>query len=251
MRGTSLPLPRMRALLNDVLRASARIPAIPVQRTMSLAQLLAARAACAEPPPWSALFVKGYALVAREMDELRRAYLSFPWPRLYQFSRSVASIAVERRFADEAVLFGILIGHTADISIADIGARIRAAQASDINDVTEFRRALWMASLPGPVRRLILWIGFNFGRFRSRFFGTFTVSAVGFEGAELLTVIGPAPIVTYGPIAPDGTVQVRIIFDHRVTDGAPIARALARLEATLNGAVADEVLAIAGRTRPI
>ena len=243
MRGKPLRLPRMRGLLTDLLRASAVVPAIPLQRTMSLSRLATARGACPDPPPWSALFVKGYALVAHEMDELRRAYLGFPWARLYQYPRSIANIAVERPYAGENTVFNLLIGHAAELPVVLIAERIRQAQTVDVHDIHEFRRALLVASMPAPVRRLIIWVGLNFGRYRSRFFGTFALSAVGSEGAELLTVIWPVPtVVTYGPISEGGSVQVRIVFDHRVTDAAQMARALARLEATLNGAVADELL---------
>src|SRR5207253_10347245 len=48
-------------------------------------------------------------------------------------------------------------------------------------------------------------------------------------------------LLNYGPIDPDGLVNVRILYDHRVMDGATVARALDRFEAILNGPVAAEV----------
>jgi hypothetical protein len=42
-------------------------------------------------------------------------------------------------------------------------------------------------------------------------------------------------------ISPDGDVNVRMYWDHRVMDGAVVARALAQLERTLNGEIADEL----------
>jgi pyruvate/2-oxoglutarate dehydrogenase complex dihydrolipoamide acyltransferase (E2) component len=39
----------------------------------------------------------------------------------------------------------------------------------------------------------------------------------------------------------DGHVNVRILYDHRVMDGATVARALGRFEEILNGPVAEEV----------
>jgi hypothetical protein len=38
---------------------------------------------------------------------------------------------------------------------------------------------------------------------------------------------------------------VRVVYDHRVTDGATVARALARLEAVLTGEVLNELRAMA------
>ncbi len=99
-----------------------------------------------------------------------------------------------------------------------------------------------MAALPFPIRRLAIWTALNTARYRARFFGTFALSTVTSLGAELPTLIWPVgAALTYGLISADGAVNVRIIFDHRITDAAIIARALARLEVTLNGPIADEL----------
>jgi pyruvate/2-oxoglutarate dehydrogenase complex dihydrolipoamide acyltransferase (E2) component len=39
--------------------------------------------------------------------------------------------------------------------------------------------------------------------------------------------------MNYGVIAPDGTVAVRIMYDHRVLDGSMVARVLERIEEKL------------------
>jgi hypothetical protein len=48
-------------------------------------------------------------------------------------------------------------------------------------------------------------------------------------------------LLNYGVIGSDGSVNVRIIYDHRTLNGATVARALARLEDILNSVVADEL----------
>jgi hypothetical protein len=58
---------------------------VPVQKRMSLAPLVAARAACRERPRWTAIFTKAYSLLAQEFPELRRAYVKIPWPHLYEY----------------------------------------------------------------------------------------------------------------------------------------------------------------------
>jgi hypothetical protein len=47
--------------------------------------------------------------------------------------------------------------------------------------------------------------------------------------------------LTYGPIAADGRVVVKLIYDHRVLDGAYVARRLADVQAALHGALHDEL----------
>jgi len=228
--------------MRDVLRPTAGVPLAPVQRSMSLAPLVQARNGHPDRPPWSAIFAKGFGLVAEETDQLRQTYLTFPFPRLYQYDHSVAIIAVERFNAGEYAIFPLMIGHPAQFAITDIAARIRQAQTYDIKRISEFRRALRLAALPFPIRKLAIWTCLNAGRYRARFFGTFALSTVTSLEAELPTLIWPVGAgLTYGLISPDGAVDVRIIFDHRITDAAVIARALARLEATLNGPVADEL----------
>jgi hypothetical protein len=150
---------------------------------------------------------------------------------------------VERSHGSDNTLFHLLGDHPAELAIREIGARIRLAQTGAIEDIREFRRALWIAALPSPLRRLIIWLGLNLGRRRSRFLGTFGLSTVAASGAELLNVIWPlGTVMTYGPFSPAGSINVRLTFDHRITDVAAMARALAQLEGTLNGPVVDELL---------
>src|SRR5690606_18465479 len=92
----------------------------------------------------------------------------------------------------------------------------------------DFRRALCLSALPRPLRRLIWWVGLNVGRQRANYFGTFGLSVYSALGAEALHPLSPVTtLLNYGVIAPDGSVDVRVVYDHRVTDGATVARALA------------------------
>ncbi len=91
------------------------------------------------------------------------------------------------------------------------------------------------------IRRAIWWLGMNIGRQRPNYFGTFGVSVLGSTGTSVVYPVSPWPVfVTYGPIAADGSVEVLLAFDHRVMDGAVVARAFGALEAALNGPVAEE-----------
>ena len=45
-------------------------------------------------PDLPAIFIKGYSLVCRDMPELRRSFLSFPYPRLWQHADSTACACV-------------------------------------------------------------------------------------------------------------------------------------------------------------
>jgi pyruvate/2-oxoglutarate dehydrogenase complex dihydrolipoamide acyltransferase (E2) component len=47
--------------------------------------------------------------------------------------------------------------------------------------------------------------------------------------------------INYGPIEPDGSVDVRIVYDHRVLDGGTVARALDHLERILGCEILAEL----------
>ena len=89
----------------DLLHFARAIPTVPVQRRMQLAPLIAARAASADKPRWTAIFAKAYALVAAENPVLRRAYVKLPWPQLYEYPTSTATIMFEREHEGEPSLF--------------------------------------------------------------------------------------------------------------------------------------------------
>jgi hypothetical protein len=101
---------------------------------------------------------------------------------------------------------------------------------------------LALARWPRPVRRALLWLGLNLPRTRPGQFGTFGLSVYSSLGAESLHPLSPlTTTLTYGVIEPDGGVTVRLVYDHRVFDGATAARALACLEQSLTGPLLEEL----------
>ncbi|MCO0638078.1 hypothetical protein M8745_19260, partial [Lutimaribacter sp. EGI FJ00014] len=204
--------------------------------------LLEARKVLHPRPSWTAIFLKGYALLACETPGLRRAYVKLPWPQLYEYPTSVASIAHERDYEGERAVLLSLIKGPERYSIPDLNTRLLAARSRPVLKIREFRRALKFARAPAPVRRLLMWLGLNLGRQRANFFGTFQFSVYSALGAESLNPLTPlTTLLNYGPIGEDGSVDVRIHYDHRVMDGADVARALERFENILNEAVAREL----------
>jgi hypothetical protein len=234
--GRRLPLSAPRRLIGDLMHFARQVPSVPVQRRMNLGPLVAAREQASPRPSWCVLFTKAFALVAERRPELRRAYLSFPWPHLYEHPVSIASIAVEREVAGEsAVLFAQVRGaehHTPE----QLDSFLQDCKDKPVESIGMFRRALRVSRLPRVLRRLLWWLALNSSGYkRARNLGTFAVSVYSGLGAEGLHPLSPlTATLNYGVIAPDGTVDVRIIYDHRVLDGATVARALGDLEGVLN-----------------
>jgi hypothetical protein len=241
--GVYLPLSPPRRLIGDLLHFAARVPTVPVQRRMRLAVVAAARAAARPRPGWCALFTKALALTAAGYPPLRRAYVSLPWPRLYEHPTSVAMVAVERRLGDEdAVLFGP-ISAPDRLSLTELDGLLRRYKEAPLETVSSFRRALAWSRWPRALRRWAWWWGLNAsGRKRAHYFGTFGVSSYGSLGAASLhTPALTTSTLTYGPVEDDGSVDVRLVYDHRVLDGGTTARALADLEGVLNHQILAEL----------
>jgi len=243
-RRQSLSLPRR--LVGDLLHAGRALPLVTFERRMRLGPVLDARKRLPEPPPWSLLFVKAFAIVARQRPELRRTFLTFPWPQLFEADESVAAIAVERNYQGEpGVFFGLL--KSPDLQpLSEMAATLRRWRTEPVEAVRPFRRCLKYARLPQLLRRMLWWCaGSCSGRLKTNYFGTFGVSVTASGGAAALHLISPVTsTLNYGTFASDGSLDVRLHFDHRVFDGMPATRALADLEEALLGPILQELQAM-------
>ncbi|HEY7426561.1 MAG TPA: 2-oxo acid dehydrogenase subunit E2 [Gemmataceae bacterium] len=241
--GVSIPLSLPRQLICDYLHFARQIPTVPVQRRMRLGAVVAARAATGLRPSWCALFTKAYGFVSAATPALRRAYMSFPRPHLYEHPINVASVAIERKFGDEDAVFFAHIRQPETLSLADIDQRLRRFKDEPMESIGDYRRILLMNRFPRPLRRLLWWIGLNvWGRKRAAFLGTSGITVyAGLGAASLHPLSLLTTTLNYGVIDPDGTVDVRLTYDHRVLDGATVARALAELERVLTHEVLAEL----------
>lgn len=244
MRGQPKNISLPRRLIIDLMRASMDVPFVSLSRSLDIRSLLEARAGAMAPAGWAAMFVKAFASVAREEPVLRTVYAKWPWPMLYELPKSVASVAIARiEDGEECVMLQRIAAPEAMALIA-VDAEIRRAKTAPIDEIPMFRKIMRATRLPWPLRRLSWAIGLNFGRQRGNWFGSFAVSSVAAYGGGELHPVTPGPfIVSYGVVAPDQTIHVVIRWDHRVTDAAPIARVLTRLEQVLNTEIAAELRA--------
>ena len=244
MRGTPKTISLRRRLICDLMHASMGVPFVSLSRTLSIRPVLEARAGTTAPAGWAAMFVKAFALVARDEPILRTVYAKWPWPTLYELPKSVALVAIARIDHGEECVIPQRIAGPDTMTLAAVDAEIRHAKTAPVGDVPMFRKIMRATRLPLPLRRLSWAIGLNFGRQRGNWFGSFAVSSVAAYGGGELHPITPGPfIVSYGMVEADQTIHVVIRWDHRVTDAAPIARVLTRLEQVLNTEIAAEIRA--------
>src|SRR5437016_14241903 len=94
MRGTVRKITLPRRLVADLMHASIRVPFVSLARPLHIRALQEARAQAAQRPGWAAIFVKAFALVAKEQPVLRTLYVKWPMPAFYELPRSVAMVAI-------------------------------------------------------------------------------------------------------------------------------------------------------------
>lgn len=242
--GRSLPITPFRQLVIDLMEMSKQVPSVCADRRMDLTPLVAARAGCTPRPSWCALFAKAFAILAREHPELRRSYIKFPWPRLYEHPHNIVSLNVERETPTESVVMYCLIRGPENRTIRQIDEIVRHHKEAPLETLRAYQRSCKVSRIPWPFRRLFWWSALNmFGRRRCHNFGTFGISSVGAQGAGLLHL---TPVLTstihFGLFDDRNQMDVRFSWDHRVMDGALVARVLRDMESILNREIAGELL---------
>ena len=244
MRGTKRKISLPRVFILDLMHASMRVPFISLSRPFEVGPLMAARAKAASPPGWASVFVKAFAIVARDEPVLRTLYVKLPWPHFFELPRSVAMVAVARVEDGEECILPEKVPTPEDRPLAEIDAQIRHAKTAPLQEIPAFRKILTASRLPLPLRRLSWWLGLNVGRMSANNFGSFGVTSISAYAPGELQALSPGPfLLSYGRVGPDNRIDVILRWDHRVTDGAVIARVLTRLEQVLNTEISAEILA--------
>ena len=243
MRGTKRKISLPRVFILDLMHASMRVPFISLSRPFEIGPLMAARAKAASPLGWAAVFVKAFAIVAKEEPVLRTLYVKLPWPHFFELPRSVAMVAVARVEDGQDCILPEKVPAPEERPLAEIDAQIRRAKTAPLQEIPAFRKILMASRLPLPLRRLSWWLGLNVGRMSANNFGSFGVTSVSAYAPGELQALSPGPfLLSYGR-AVDNRIDVILRWDHRVTDAAVIARVLTRLEQVLNTEISAEILA--------
>jgi len=241
----SIRLSIARRMIADFLWAASDGGRVSVTRQVAFRDVIAVRDELEATPSWTAMFVKGFALVAAEMPELRRIYMKMPWPHLYEYVDSTVCVMHERMIMGDLGLLPLRFHRPDAVPIRQLSEMIRDAAATPLDKTSLHRKLVAIAHLPLLVRRLIIFVCMNVPRLR-RELGTYGVSSAARWRTDLGTSRTPQPcLLSYGPADAGGNVIVRLTFDHRVFDGALAGRALAQLEEVLNTSILEELRVLA------
>lgn len=230
-----------RSLILDVIRLSRDVPSFPVERWFDVAEVAEARDASPLRVSWVTLFAKAYSLACRDVAEMRRFYISFPWPRFFQSSKCVVSVAINRVVDDRNRLFFGRLRWPERKTLLQIQDELDGYIDGDITEV--FRKQLLNSYIPRPLRRVGWWCRNNLqpGQ-RARRTGTGSISVL--SGVGVMNRLHPCMLpssLSYGPLENDGRMWVTLQCDHRVIDGTAAARAINLMHDYLRGEVLSEL----------
>ena len=229
----------------ELLRFTEKVPAIPQLRRTRIPRLAAVRAAATEKVSWPMLFFAAYARVCARRPELRTVYVRWPYTRLYEHPHTVGRMTVARDIEGEEVVLLTLQEDAESKTLRELHEDLKTFALGDPADCVYVQRQARMNRMPWVVKflgwKVLLWSG----RLRTRALGTFGVTTVSkFGGVTLAPPTFATTMLSFGPVSPDGDVDVVLSYDHRVLDGADNARAMAELERELETGVADELEAM-------
>jgi len=240
--GTSFSIPPSRRLTWDLLWFNKAVPLCGHDRRCQLSTLSEARQASPIRISWPAIFLKAYAVVAKDVPELRQTWYRWPWAHLYQHPCSVGTLTIQREVKGQRWLFWGTIPEPESLTLPEIQEQIDRFASGAPGQI--FRSEQKLARLPTILRRCVwAWNLHIAKRGRMNRLGTFFLSTLAGRGAEIQ--IPPSihtGCLTYGPLDDDGTCRVTLAYDHRVMDGALVADCLSQLEDVLLQTLRVELL---------
>jgi hypothetical protein len=238
-----------RALVLDTIHFARSVPTFPVEQTFLLASLAALRIASPVRISWTVLFLKAMARVAQGSPVLRRTFVPYPWPHVYEHLESVGAVAINRQCDGEDRLCWGRFAGPENVSLVELQESLDRFQREPVERI--FRRQVRFSRFPTWIRRL----AWQFGLYvdvakRAKRFGSFSISSL--AGQQTLNRFHPSihtASLTYGPLDERGACLVTLICDHRVLDGAAAAAALHQLQHVLLHEIADELRAMSPARR--
>ncbi len=226
-KGRYLPLAGPRRFIGDLVYFARQIPSAPVSRLFDVTPLVAPRASHSARPSWACLFMKAYAIVGADTAPLRRSLLQFPWPRLYEHPWMNCALAIERSYQGEE---GVFVGtfrapeHQSLVQLQQAVAWYKNECRK--SGLLSHGTALQPGTHADPPA-LVVGDSERLGLQALQAVRHVRAIELRFAGAEQIHPISPlTTTLTYGPIDPvTGRVVVKLIYDHRVLDGAYMVQA--------------------------
>jgi len=246
--GRRLSFSNGRRLVDDVIRVSNQMPMAAFSSEWDVAQIAKLRRMAKPKISWNVLMMKAHAIVCLENPMLRRNYVRFPFPHLYEHHQTVCMMTIGRQHQGEERLFFARFNAPERATLVELQELYDKYRKAPIEDIKQFRHQITFAKFPSPVRRFAWWALFNlWPQKRASHMGTCGMSISGHRGAFGSGHLGcNTTILGVDPNPRKGVAKMLLTFDHQVIDGAPATDVLFQGRKVLATAVAKELADMAG-----
>ena len=241
-KGTKRRFPAYRQTVMDILAASKSVPAFPLLRNFQLGITETARKACPTRIGWTALFLKAYSLVSKEIPQLRERYVRYPIEHIYQHPSTVASVSIHRNDENgNERLIWAKICEPESLKLQELQNRLNDSVSKPLSEV--YRDGCILERVPKLIRRVCWWWAMNCaGRKHCKHIGTFSISSLASQ--QCLNAFHPlitTSSLAFAPLNENGLSSIALICDHRTLDGMLAAKALQSLESKLQNEIVWEL----------
>ena len=239
--------------MSEYIAACRSVPTVAAERTIRVTAAAAARRAIPNPPGWTAIILKAYARVAAERPELRSIFLSVPWAQIYEHPCSVASVVIEREWRGESAVFFDQVIAPESRSLLGLDEMIGGLRRNPVESIGGYRRMIRYARLPWLLRRPAWRFALHgSGYLHARYFGTFSINAIGLPRAAVAQTATPLTMSLFlMPVEPLALMRLCAAFDHRLLHGMAVGRALGEVESIVNDELAAELRSLAEAAEPV
>ena len=115
--GRTISLSPHRRLVNELLVHAKRVPSNPIERDCQISEIAELREQLRVAPSWQAIFIKAFGIVNQRFPELRRAWIPFPYARIYEHPHCEVAVLVEREWQGEKIVLAAKIQQPENMSI--------------------------------------------------------------------------------------------------------------------------------------
>ena len=246
--GRRLSFSNGRRLVDDVIRISTKMPMAAFSSEWDVERVAKLRRMAKPKISWNVLMMKAHAIVCRENEMLRRSYVRFPYPHLYEHHQNVCMMTIGREHQGEERLFFARFNEPDNYTLVELQELYDKYRKAPVEEIKQFRHQITFAKFPSLVRRFGWWALFNlWPQKRASHMGTFGMSISGHRGAMGSQHLGfNTTILGVDPNPRKGVAKMLLTFDHQILDGAPATEIFAQGQRMLATAVAKELGNMAG-----
>ncbi len=188
-------------------------------------------------PSYVAYVLEGYGHMLAKFPELNSYLRVYPFTKLAVYSGVDISLTVEREWEGRRIVLLAILRDAQNKSAEEIHEFLRARRERPLEELDEFTRYKKLLKVPAFCRwRLFQLCVKPFPGLMRELVGTTAFTSIGKFGSTLTTPLSPRtvtlslgrveprPRVIGNDVRPALSAWVTVTYDHRVSDGAEVAR---------------------------